>query len=200
MIKKIHFIWVNRKGSPPPSNCLGYINPWRRLYPGFQIKLWGVDDMFGFKDPKIDEAWKNPDYDEACISNRMRLLIVQKEGGLYVDIDTQPVKPITEELIGVDNFVVGQVRNLTRPGKISVETNIFYAGANHPILSDLLDHFDCCPGRFINAYLADTYARDIKILPEECFHGHTVTPNTYTLHHSLGSWVSNQHSPVRKRN
>jgi len=197
MVKKIHFIWISRVDRPIPETCREYIKKWRRLYPAFEIKVWGNETLPALNDPRINAAWEDSDYDEACLSNRMRLLIVEREGGIYADVDTEPIRPITEETIGGTTLVVGQVRNLNRPGRISVETNIFYAEAGNPVLRDLLAHFDCCPGKFINAYLADTHLSGMRVLPEEAFHGSSVGPEIYTRHHSLGSWVSNQHSPVR---
>ena len=86
--KKIHQVWVGDK--PIPDLYLQYTKEWQRLNPKFEYKLWTSNDF--------DEN----EFSKYCYKNNrmahyvdyLRAQILYNEGGVYVDVDIKPIRPI----------------------------------------------------------------------------------------------------------
>jgi len=197
LCKNIHFIWINRAGKPLPEKYCGFIQKWRDLYPEFEVKLWGNDSVAGLKDEAVLEAWASSDYDEANVTNRMRLLIVNLFGGIYADVDTEPIKRMVEVIQDSDKLVIGATQTI-RAGLPTVDTNLFYSPPDNPVLVSTLASIPRCSGSYgVNRYFVEKHRSNITICPVEYFQGCRVTPKTYSLHwpHRLGSWMLTKHAP-----
>lgn len=89
----LHRIWVG--GNAIPQEFEGYWSRWQELHPGWSFQTWG--------DAEIDRAFPNhkairaaraldAKIRNAAVSDVARLLILESQGGMYVDTDFEPVK------------------------------------------------------------------------------------------------------------
>lgn len=102
--KIIHYCWFGRGEKPAlAKKC---IDSWRRLCPDFEIREWNEDNCDYCAMPFMAEAYAAKKY--AFVSDVMRLIVLEKYGGVYFDTDVELVRDITpllndEGLIGFEN-------------------------------------------------------------------------------------------------
>ena len=97
--RKLHFIWVGNDfdNENDPVVLEKYIEnmlAWREMHPDFDCKLWGDKEVKGLilRDfPELQSVYKN--YGHAVMrADLARILILEKEGGVYIDVDVEPKK------------------------------------------------------------------------------------------------------------
>lgn len=102
--KIIHYCWFGRGEKPAlAKKC---IDSWRRLCPDFEIREWNEDNCDYRAMPFMAEAYAAKKY--AFVSDVMRLIVLEKYGGVYFDTDVELVRDITpllndEGFIGFEN-------------------------------------------------------------------------------------------------
>lgn len=131
MINLIHFIWIgSNKLSDEFSN---FIKKWEDMYPQFKIKLWS-DEMI-HEDCLIPEFLKQYYYDNsmkhAFKVDILRYLILNKYGGLYIDVDFEPLKIIPKLFFEFDFF------GAIQPNK-EVAIGLIYSKPNSELLNDVI--------------------------------------------------------------
>ena len=92
--KVIHYCWFG-KGTMPgiAEKC---ISSWKKVLPGYELKLWNEENFDVKEEPYVYEAYKAGKY--AFVSDYARLWILLHEGGIYMDIDVEVLKSL-------DNFL-----------------------------------------------------------------------------------------------
>jgi inositol phosphorylceramide mannosyltransferase catalytic subunit len=122
----IHQIWIGP--DPLPDEHRRWIETWRRHHPNWEHRLWTEDSLP--EDPirpEILERLRAP-VERADI---LRLEILYRHGGVYVDTDVECLRPVDEVLAGHDFVGV-----CVKPGRM---TNTFIASvAAHPLLERAL--------------------------------------------------------------
>lgn len=83
--KKIHRVWL--KDSPPISDKYeNYWNAFKSIYPGWELITWDGTE-FSWDLQEAFESAPNP----GAASDIIRIEILYREGGLYVDVDVEPL-------------------------------------------------------------------------------------------------------------
>jgi hypothetical protein len=86
--KTIHQIWLGPKQIS--SEYLANSQRWKNLHPNWEYKLWREKDLEGWNFESKDLFNKASSYQEK--SDILRYEILNKHGGLYVDMDYKPLK------------------------------------------------------------------------------------------------------------
>jgi mannosyltransferase OCH1-like enzyme len=122
----IHHIWIGP--DPLPARHRSWIEGWRRHHPGWKHRLWTEENLPDDPiRPEILDRLRAP-VERADI---LRLEILFRHGGVYVDTDLECLRPL-DDLLGEEEFVAVCLK----PGKI---TNTFIAAARgHPLLERAL--------------------------------------------------------------
>ena len=133
MIPKIlHFIWVG--GAPCPY--LERLTAYRKLNPDWQINLWTDANL----PPLICERVYNRIPVPTSKADILRLELLWRFGGVYVDIDSECRRPLVELLEECDMFFT------THRGGRKIEIGCMGAQPEHPVVGQLLiglpKHFD----------------------------------------------------------
>ena len=99
--KIIHQIWL---GSPVPQQFNKYINSWKNNHPDWEYRLWADDDIvaFGLYNQEMYDEAEN--YGEK--SDIARYEILERFGGVYVDIDFECLQPL-DALHHMYDFYIG---------------------------------------------------------------------------------------------
>ena len=209
--KVIHYCWFG-KGQMPElvERCIA---SWRTHMPDWKYQLWSEDNFDVSTAPQyVQEAYAAKKY--AFVSDYVRLWALEREGGLYMDVDFEVYKPFDDLMEQYDAFAgyEGSKRNPVMMGVIA-------AKAHHPWIQGMMQTYesrgglkkdgslDMTPntGYFLNwmqerGFVADGIEKDwmgVHILPVECFcPGLTTGENlrcerTYCEHKGLHSWSGN---------
>mgnify|MGYP000051498914 CR=1 FL=1 len=111
--KVIHQIWIGDRDMP--DHCRRYVDKMKLLHQDWSVKLWGNEVFDLYSDDEFLNHWMtHPDpgghLKWAYISDRIRLLLLRDFGGIYVDVDAQPIRSfnmILEELPPEPTFFAG---------------------------------------------------------------------------------------------
>lgn len=111
--KIIHYIWLG--GKPLPKIAEKCIKSWKKYCPDYEIKRWDETNLDIDKYQFAKDAYDAKKF--AFASDVLRTVILYNEGGIYLDIDVELLKPI-DELVKVGNFGGFETSNLLAPGLI----------------------------------------------------------------------------------
>ena len=209
--KIIHYCWFGR--GEMPELVLKCIDSWKKYLPNYKMRLWTEDNFDVSKAPRyVQEAYAAKKF--AFVSDYVRLWALEREGGLYMDVDFEVYKPFDDLLEQYKAFAgyEGSKRNPVMMGVIA-------AKAHHPWIQGMMQTYenrqfvkedgslDMTPntGYFLcwmqeRGFVADGKEKDwmgVHILPVECFcPGLTTGENlrcehTYCEHKGLHSWSGN---------
>jgi mannosyltransferase OCH1-like enzyme len=125
--KTIHFIWL---GSPFPKKYHENVFSYIRCNPTWQIRIWTDEDMYPLCN-NLDVAMGDNEILNTFKTDIMRYRIIHDHGGIYVDTDTQCMKPL-DPLLERD-FICGYEWG-DQAGNA-----VIGAPAGNPVCRDMLD-------------------------------------------------------------
>lgn len=133
--KKVHFIWVGKKPLIEPyKSC---IEGWKKLLVGWDVRVWTNKDITkeNFRNASLIHRVEKP----AQKADLMRVEIVQRHGGFYIDADFKPLKSLDEflKIVPTKTTFVCACDILD-----SQVCNEFFASVpNHKFLNAIVDKF-----------------------------------------------------------
>ena len=117
-----HQIWLGPE--PPPRDFDQFRESWREHHPGWELRLWREDDLPGdLRTRAVYERERQP-VERADI---LRLELLWRFGGVYLDIDMECLRPIDVLVEGLDFFATE-----IKPGRVT--NTVIGAAPLHPIL------------------------------------------------------------------
>lgn len=109
MIPKIlHRIWL---GGDAPPVYQSFLERWRVLHPGWEIRDWGDGDFGWLKNQHLFDSASEYVAQDAVYqmkSDVARYEILEKFGGVYADADTEPLRPF-DDLLDAQAFAGWEV-------------------------------------------------------------------------------------------
>ena len=219
--KIIHYCWFGR--GEMPDLVVQCIASWHKYMPDWEYRFWteasltqtlsplkgGEDCWLDYMPAYVKEAYAAKKY--AFVSDYVRLWALEREGGLYMDVDFEVYKPLDDLMEQYDAFA-GYEGSKCNP----VMMGVIAAKAHHPWIQGMLQTYnlrsfiqpnglyDMTPntGYFLNwmqeqGFVADGKEKDfmgVHILPVEYFCPVLTTgenlscERTYCEHKGLHSW------------
>lgn len=206
--KVIHYIWIG--GNPLPKIAEKCIDSWKKFCPDFEIKCWDESNLNIDYNLYTRQAYNNKKW--AFVSDVLRYDILVREGGIYMDIDVELLKPI-DELLNCECFTGFESKKNIAPGLI------MGAEKNSYDIKELLKMYDGevfikDDGSMNLRTICDRaneyyYGRGLKevneiqvvshttIYPKEYFNPTNldtqkinITEKTYSIHHYNASWYT----------
>ena len=190
MIPRVfHQIWLGP--DPFPSAFARYQDSWLRHHPDWTLRFWTDDNPpEGVPWPEVMDAERSP----AERSDLLRLFLLERFGGVYVDTDMECLRPIDDLLEGVEVFA-GELK----PGG-RLNNAILGAVQGHPVLRRAVatarvqgdpdgGRFDktASGSLFVDALLST--ANEVTVFPAAYFHPEAdELDGAYAQHHMARSW------------
>ena len=206
--KTIHYCWFGH--NPKPKLAKKCIRSWKRFCPGYKIIEWNEDNYDISSAPLyVRQAYEAKNW--AFVSDYLRLDIVWRHGGLYLDTDV-------EILQNIDKFLINKSFFGLESDKF-VNTGLgFGAEKGTPILAELMQDYQgipflfpdgsydktTCPVRNTEIFLKHGFVQDgseqmldggIHIYPKRVFNPWNLalsrfekTADTVSIHWYAGSW------------
>lgn len=122
---RLHVVWVG----PHPFRHSGYLDAWDRMHPGWELTLWTEDTLPDLEcQPIVDQINHH-----AGKVNLIRLELLARYGGVYVDADTEPLRPLDDLPVPdwADSWAMTSRNNW-------VQNAIMAAVPDHPVIVRLL--------------------------------------------------------------
>lgn len=132
--KIIHYCWFGRGEMPElVQNCIA---SWHTYMPDWEYRLWTEDNFDIAAAPTyVQEAYAAKKY--AFVSDYVRLWALEREGGLYMDVDFEVYKSFGDLIDKYDAFAgyEGSKKNPVMMGVIA-------AKAHHPWIQGMLQTYN----------------------------------------------------------
>ena len=184
--RTFHQIWLGSK--PLPEAHADYRQSWLDHHPGWELRLWTEADLpSDLRRPEAAERLRTP----AERSSILRLELLWRFGGVYVDTDFECLRPI-EPLIEDAVFFIGR----SKPG--CVHNALFGSIAGHPILDRALDEvqprefygYQAEAGPKLLAPIIDAHGDEVLFLEPGVLHPKTIEARreAHAVHHRARSW------------
>lgn len=208
--KLIHYVWVG--GNKKPASVKKYINSWKLHCPDYLIVEWSEKNYDVTKNRYMREAYKSKKW--AFATDYMRLDILDRFGGIYVDSDVEILKSLDVFLdeAAFTSFEIGDLKQTLLPTGLLASTagNVWikylktYYNERPFILPD--GSFDLNANTVIITKMTeDKYkikknnklqrTQDFVIYPNDYFCPKSwstgkinLTKNSYAIHHFAASW------------
>jgi inositol phosphorylceramide mannosyltransferase catalytic subunit len=181
-----HQVWVGPH--PLPDKFAGYRQTWLDHNPGWELRLWTEDNLpKGLRRPEVYQRIRSP----AERSDMLRLELLYRYGGVYVDTDFECFRSLEPLIEDVDFFVADIERG-------RVNNAIIGAVAGHPILDRALNEIrpreffgydkEAAGPLFLDRLLKDYPG--VKVFEKRYFYekGEAARRDGYALHHDANSW------------
>lgn len=206
----IHYCWFGRGEMPQlAKDCIA---SWRMCMPDYEYKLWNEDVFDVNSHPYTQEAYVAGKY--AFVSDYVRLLALEREGGVYLDVDFKVYKPF-DDLLAYPAFagfegskhapLMMGVCASEADGEWVKEMLQAYQGRHFLLLDGKMDLTTNV--QFITAIMAangfrqngmEQDYRDLHVFPVDYFCPRQTTgeyfrtENTYCEHLGMNSWTGQQ--------
>jgi mannosyltransferase OCH1-like enzyme len=187
--KIFHQIWLGP--DPFPKEYEAYQRSWLSRHPGWELRLWTEDDLpDDLERTEAYERLRQP----AERSDVLRLELLHRHGGVYLDADFECLRSIEPLLDGVRFFCA-----YNDPGRVN--NAIVGSVPGHPVLVTAIrevrpratygpvDKEGTGP-LFLNRMVSGR--PDVTIFDEELFYPRTpdAAAGAYAVHHAARSWKS----------
>lgn len=196
--KTIHFCWLSSETMPAKMRrCRA---SWRRHLPGYAYALWDWRRVEACRaESGFDFAWVRHWYERknyAFAADYLRLWALWREGGIYLDVDVEVLKPFDALL--ARGLLLGE-----EGGTGDVEAAVIGAEKGSAAIRAVLDSFgeptaETLPKRMRRVLVG------LPLLPCDYFSARDwrtgrlmVTERTYAVHHFAGSWLSRKERAAR---
>ena len=199
--KKIHYCWFG--GKELPKKAERCIASWKKYCPDYQIIRWDESNFDLTQNSYLRHCLKERKW--AFLSDYVRLAVVAKHGGIYLDTDVELIASL-DSLLEADAFFSFENSSLVNTGQG------FGATAGHETVEAMLRQYDgldlsqiqACPHYNTTALVAlglkpDGTAQTVagaRILPADYMNPYddptgklSITANTVSIHWYAKSWV-----------
>lgn len=130
--KKIHFIWIGDNALKEEYRV--FIDQFKLMYYDYEIKVWNDSDIVSnhIITDNLKEFFCDSNFSYAFKADILRYLIVHKYGGLYFDVDFQPLRKIQDCFLSFD--FLGAIQN---NGEVAI--GFFASSQNNQLLKNVID-------------------------------------------------------------
>lgn len=201
----VHWLWLGT--NPVPRIFEQYAERWRILHPAWQTRLWRDDTLSQLDGHDVLESatgFKRR-YD------MVRLEILRQHGGVIVDMDVEPIRPLDPLLQGVTAFV-------GRIGDKHIGNQVLGATPRHPFFERAVQglrsnaevgrNSSDIAGKSFLKRLLDQHPEGVTVFPARAFYYEPSFepprrpddfPDVYTVHHQLESYIAGVNEDALQR-
>lgn len=109
--KIIHYCWFG--GNPLPKKTRKFMESWKKYCPGFEIREWNETNFDVCCCSFVKEAYQEKKW--AFVADYARFYAMYSCGGVYLETDTELIKPIDDLLEHSAFFGFGRKNSMTLP-------------------------------------------------------------------------------------
>ncbi len=201
MIPRIlHQAWVGPK--PLPEREKAWCEEMKKMNPTWDVRFHGNEILSTYEMDPYVRALQHLEKPWAFVTDRLRMLLLRDFGGVWLDPDCQPIRPMDTLSVwtGPATFVAG-FRSPDRPQValhrgVSLIDNTFLASAPNSrmcqrILSLWRPQNVVVDGHAVGVEIIRNCHTDVALLNHRYFYSMQNMPETIVLHdhHNLESWV-----------
>lgn len=194
----LHHIWINAADPSLPAPFSTYRDGWRALHPDWTLRLWNLDNIdFPLVRPELLPLCAN----YAQMADVLRLEVLHRHGGVYIDTDFEPIRPIDALLQGAEHVFCSE-------DGVSVSTGFLAAVPGSMLIRRCLDalpqrlgaappNVESGPGFITGQLLREGFDGGVRLLPSRLLYPYRMHeperaagpfPDAYAVHRWAHSW------------
>lgn len=127
----IHYCWFGQSTMPKKEKKC--IESWRKVFPEAEFKLWNEEIFDVHQCNFAAEAYESQKY--AFVSDYVRVKVLYKYGGLYLDTDFEVISDFSDLIKSNDNFLGFET-------KAHLGTAIMYFQPHHPLMKAFVEYYE----------------------------------------------------------
>ena len=194
-----HQIWINDRDPEMPDEYRRYRDRWLALHPDWQYRLWNRDNL-DFVQRRADLMSQCAHY--AQMADVLRLEVLYRHGGVYLDTDFEPLRPIDTILDGAAGHL------FCSEDGAHISTGLIGARPGSPLIARLLDalpqrlgvapvNVETGPTFVTRQLMTQGFDADVQLAPSRWFYpygwdephrAHEEFPEAYAVHRWAHSW------------
>jgi hypothetical protein len=193
--------WIGDK--PMPDREKRWCEQMGKMNPGWSHYVFGNEILEKYGSDTYVKALLDLGKPKAFVVDRIRMLLLRDEGGVWLDPDAQPIRPLDSLnplWDGPSTFIAG-FRSPDRPDValhrgVTLLDNTFLASAPNSrmcqrILSLWRPQNVVIDGHAVGVEILRNCHSDVTLLNHRYFYATQIHPETIALHdsHNLASWV-----------
>lgn len=202
MIPRIcHQCWCGPK--PIPAREHRWCMEMKDMNPKWDVRFYGNEILETYKSDPYVRALQEQEKPWAFVTDRLRMLLLRDHGGVWLDCDCQPIRPLDKLNPLWDSpatFIAG-FRSPHRPQvalhrNVSLVDNTFLASSKasrmcQRILSLWRPSSVVIDGHAVGVEIINNCDSDVVMLGHKYFYSMQALPETVVLHdhHNLESWL-----------
>lgn len=213
--KVIHYCWLS--GDPVPKSFQDCMDTWKKHLPDYEFKKWDFGTFDIDSSIWVKEAFEKKKY--AFAADYIRMYALYTEGGIYLDMDVEVLKPY-DNLLDLDYFICYENNDAHAPevASFGAEKGCKWVGM---VLDYYKDRHFVCEDGTLNTMTLPLVTKTVllekgmtfmsvsnvleaskkcdsslKLLPFDYFSPKsyatgkiTKTKNTYSIHQFGGTWL-----------
>jgi len=192
-----------------PPKLTAWSADWQRLHPKWDLQLWRESGEGKIATKGFEIVSNHPaQLAAACHlsqrSNIWRYELINRFGGVYLDTDVEPIRPIDDLLAGVEAFASLMIAHRDKKTQICLGCSVFGATLNHPWPSSLSSRLDTMDAT-IHGSLGSHYFSDVTDthpevtrFPPGVFSASNKISGGYAIHHWSSRWWPNSFKPLNE--
>jgi hypothetical protein len=198
--RKLFQGWIGEK--PMPEREKAWCAEMKRMNPTWEHRVFGNEILEEYEQDPYVRALLDLDKPKAFVVDRLRMLLLRDHGGVWLDPDCQPIRPLDTLNVwdGPATFIAG-FRSPDRPQvalhrNVSLIDNTFLASAPNSrmcqrILSLWRPQSVVIDGHAVGVEIIRDCHSDVVLLNHRYFYSMQNLPETIVLHdnQNLESWV-----------
>ena len=130
--KVIHYVWLGKKEKNKVHEKV--LKSWKKRAPEYEIVEWNENNIPHIDNKFFNDALRNEKY--AFASDFIRMYVLEKYGGVYMDLDMLLLKDPTEVLDGLDLAFSIQDKN------VIFQTSFIAANPHNSFIKQCLELYD----------------------------------------------------------
>ncbi len=142
--KVIHCVWLS--GDEKPQMVKDCLATWKNVMPDYEIREWGMDDVKDIDSPFLKKTIAARKW--AYATDFLRVYLLYKYGGIYMDLDVVVYKPFDEFLdhgafssVEFNPTYFYKTLNKKNIVGLGVEAAVLGAVPNHPWIGEILGFY-----------------------------------------------------------
>lgn len=210
--KIIHYCWISENVNDElPENVQECINTWKKYLPDYEIKRWNQYNFDINNSIYAKQALACKKY--AFVSDYIRLAVLYKYGGIYLDTDVKVLKSFNK-LLNNKVFVGFESKKIIATCIIGAEKNSCFIKSllnyyNDKFFLDEKGNIDLTPNTILITEVLKSYGlklnntfqilKNISVYPEDYFCAYNgitkemnITDNTFAVHLYAASWAKKE--------
>lgn len=197
--------WIGPK--PMPERETAWCAEMKRMNPDFEYQCFGNEILEKYGRDTYVAGLMQKGEAMAFVVDRIRALLLRDEGGIWLDPDCQPIRPLNRlnhiwndpKLTFVSSFRHPLREGVALHRGVTLVDNTFMASApNSRIIQRILEAWKperpLVNGHDVGVQIMTYTDHDTAWLHHQYFYDLRETPNTIVLHdcHNSGTWVEQQ--------